>query len=126
MSKKKIEKIYEEYGDTSLSVVKSDPFQLCRIKGFGFLTVDAIARKTNAGLKNPLRYAGAIQYTLEEAMNSGHLFLPESELMEKSHQLLNSGFEVEIIAKSEVEDALLRAHSRADVLQRAWACVPSF
>lgn len=57
----------------------------------------AIARKTNAGLKNPLRYAGAIQYTLEEAMNSGHLFLPESELMEKSHQLLNSGFEVEII-----------------------------
>lgn len=111
VSKKKIEKIYEEYGDTSLSVVKSDPFQLCRIKGFGFLTVDAIARKTNAGLKNPLRYAGAIQYTLEEAMNSGHLFLPESELMEKSHQLLNSGFEVEIIAKSEVEDALLRAHS---------------
>lgn len=111
VSKKKIEKIYEEYGDTSLRVVKSDPFQLCRIKGFGFLTVDAIARKTNAGLKNPLRYAGAIQYTLEEAMNSGHLFLPESELMEKSHQLLNSGFEVEIIAKSEVEDALLRVHS---------------
>ncbi len=111
VSKKKIEKIYEEYGDTSLNVVKSDPFQLCRIKGFGFLTVDSIARKTNAGLKNPLRYAGAIQYTLEEALNSGHLFLPESELVEKSHELLNNGFEVEIIAKSEVEDALLRAHS---------------
>jgi len=111
VSKKKIEKIYEKYGDTSLSVLKNDPFQLCKINGFGFLTVDTIARKTNAGLKNPLRYAGAVQYTLEEARNSGHLYLPAEELAEKSHQLLNNGFEVEIISKSEVETALLRAHS---------------
>ena len=42
-------------------------FELCRIKGFGFLTVNAIAKKVKVSPKNPLRYAGAIEYTLEEA-----------------------------------------------------------
>ena len=46
VSLKKIHKIQEAFGDDSLRIVKTDPFQLCKIKGFGFLTVDEIARKT--------------------------------------------------------------------------------
>ena len=38
-AEKKIMKISEEFGDKALDVVKTDPFQLCRIRGFGFLTV---------------------------------------------------------------------------------------
>ena len=51
VSVKKIAKIQEVFGDDSLAIVRRDPFQLCRIRGFGFLTVDEIARKTKVSLK---------------------------------------------------------------------------
>ena len=39
---KKIRKIYEHFGNEALDVVKTQPFSLCEISGFGFLTVDEI------------------------------------------------------------------------------------
>ena len=106
---KKIAKIQEEFGDDSLSIVTNDPFQLCKIRGFGFLTVDEIARKTKVSLRNPLRYSGAIQFCLEEARSSGHLFLPVNELKEKCHELLNRDCETEIVGTRDISDAILRA-----------------
>lgn len=106
---KKIAKIQEEFGDDSLSIVTKDPFQLCKIRGFGFLTVDEIARKTKVSLRNPLRYSGAIQYCLEEARTSGHLFLPVNELKEKCHELLNRDCETEVVGMKDISDALMRA-----------------
>lgn len=50
VSMKKVAMIREEFGDSSLRIVKTDPFQLCKIKGFGFMTVDSIARKTKVSL----------------------------------------------------------------------------
>lgn len=115
VSEKKIEKIQEKFGDDSLNIVKRDPFQLCRIRGFGFLTVDAIAKKTKVSLKNPLRYAGAIGYALEEARNSGHLFLLRDTLIERCHILLNDGFEQEVVSASEISAALLSEHQEGNI-----------
>lgn len=67
VSMKKVAMIREEFGDNSLRIVKTDPFQLCKIKGFGFMTVDSVARKTKVSLKHPLRYSGAINYVLDVA-----------------------------------------------------------
>ena len=106
VSMKKIAKIQETFEDNSLRIVQSDPFQLCRIRGFGFLTVDAIARKTKVSLRNPLRYAGAIQYCLEEARSSGHLFLPHDELVEKCYELLNRECEGEVVPMYDVTSAV--------------------
>ena len=106
VSLKKIAKIQETFEDSSLRVVQSDPFQLCKIRGFGFLTVDSIARKTKVSLRNPLRYAGAIQYCLEEARTSGHLFLPHDEVVKKCYELLNRDFEVEVVPVDDVLSAL--------------------
>lgn len=53
VSMKKVAMIREEFGDNSLRIVKTDPFQLCKIKGFGFMTVDSVARKTKVSLKHP-------------------------------------------------------------------------
>lgn len=110
VSEKKIAKIQEQFGDDSLNIVQRDPFQLCRIRGFGFLTVDAIAKKTKVSLKNPLRYAGAIGYTLEEARSAGHLFLSRDELIHKCHDLLNDGFEIEVVPVSDILRALVDEH----------------
>ena len=111
VTRKKIEKIYDEFGERSMDVLRRDPFQLCKIKGFGFLTVDAIARKTNAALRNPLRYAGAIEYCLEEAQNAGHLFLPEEDLISKCYDLLNKDFDVEVVPRHDIAGAILKSHA---------------
>lgn len=115
VSEKKIAKIQEQFGDDSLNIVKRDPFQLCRISGFGFLTVDAIAKKTKVSLKNPLRYAGAITFTLEEARSSGHLFLPRDKLLERCHALLNDGLPREIVSRAEIETALYSEHQNGKI-----------
>ena len=115
VSMKKIAKIHEEFGEGSYEIVKRDPFQLCKIRGFGFLTVDTIARKTKVSLRNPLRYAGAIHYCLEEARSSGHLYLPHDDLMSKCHELLNRDCETEVVPMSEVEYALSSEAQRKNI-----------
>lgn len=115
VSEKKIEKIQETFGDDSLNIAKRDPFQLCRIRGFGFLTVDAIAKKTKVSLKNPLRYAGAINYVLEEARSSGHLFLLRDNLIERCHALLNDGFEQEVVSTTEISNALYGEYQNGNI-----------
>ena len=106
VSMKKVAMIKEEFGDQSLQIVKTDPFQLCRIKGFGFMTVDSIARKTKVSLKHPMRYAGAINYVLDEARVSGHLFLSVDETVGRCYDLLNSDCEAEVVSEGEIRQAI--------------------
>ena len=106
VSMKKAAMIKEEFGDQSLQIVKTDPFQLCRIKGFGFMTVDSIARKTRVSLKHPMRYAGAINYVLDEARVSGHLFLSVDETVGRCYDLLNSDCEAEVVSEGEIRQAI--------------------
>ena len=106
VSMKKAAMIKEEFGDQSLQIVKTDPFQLCKIKGFGFLTVDSIARKTKVSLKHPMRYAGAINYVLDEARVSGHLFLSVDETVGRCYDLLNSDCEAEVVSEGEIRQAI--------------------
>ena len=102
VSMKKVAMIREEFGDSSLRIVKTDPFQLCKIKGFGFMTVDSIARKTKVSLKHPLRYSGAINYVLDEARVSGHLFLSVDETVGQCYELLNMGCDDEVVSEEEI------------------------
>lgn len=106
VSMKKAAMIKEEFGDQSLQIVKTDPFQLCKVKGFGFMTVDSIARKTKVSLKHPMRYAGAINYVLDEARVSGHLFLSVDETVGRCYDLLNSDCEAEVVSEGEIRQAI--------------------
>ena len=106
VSMKKAAMIKEEFGDNSLKIVKSDPFQLCKIKGFGFMTVDSIARKTKVSLKHPMRYSGAINYVLDEARVSGHLFLTVDETVGQCYDLLNSDCEEEVVSEEDIRQAI--------------------
>ena len=106
VSPKKAAKIIEEFPSNAVWVVQHDPFELCRIKGFGFLTVDAIARKTKVSLQNPMRYKGAIIYVLEEARTSGHLFLHGEDVLKKCYDLLNLENEPEVVPVGEIRKAL--------------------
>jgi len=69
---KKIQKIYEQFGDEALDIVKNKPFTLCKINGFGFITVDEIARANKCRPNDPMRIEGCIYYCIELETQEGH------------------------------------------------------
>jgi exodeoxyribonuclease V alpha subunit len=82
-------KIYKEYGDDAVAVVKSNPYRLARdIYGIGFLTADKIAQAMGLPADAPQRVAAGVAYALNEASEDGHLFLPVDKLVASAAELL--------------------------------------
>ena len=94
---KKAVKIYKAFGVRSMDVLKKTPFELCTLSGFGFKTVDAIARKTACRPNDPMRIRGALYYIMDEIRGAGHLYLPKEELRTQAYNLLNEGFPHEAV-----------------------------
>ncbi len=105
---KKCAKIQEAFGGQTMDILKNRPFELCSISGFGFKTVDEIARKTSYTPNDPMRIGGALRFVLDEEMTSGHLYLEKEQLREKAHALLNNGYENEVVTLSEIHKTLCR------------------
>ncbi|NPA90062.1 MAG: ATP-dependent RecD-like DNA helicase [Chloroflexi bacterium] len=84
-------KIYKQYGNDAIHVLKTDPYRLAReVRGIGFITADKIARNMGIPEDAPERIVAAIAYLLsEEADRSGHVYLPRQELVERAQELLN-------------------------------------
>lgn len=99
-------KIHQAFGAETMEILKKRPFELCTIRGFGFKTVDAIARKTACSFNDPMRIRGAILFILEEAELSGHLYLHKLELRDRAYHLLNAGFTQEVVSKKEINASL--------------------
>ena len=82
-------KIYKYYGDESIKIVKNDPYRLARdIFGIGFLTADKIAQSMGLAPDSPQRVAAGVAYALNQAADEGHVFLPTSELLKQTAELL--------------------------------------
>lgn len=87
----KLEKIQEHFGESAYHIIRENPFRLCEIRGFGFLTVDPIAMKAkNFRPDNPLRIKAAISHVIQKAEEEGHLFLASDEIVEQAGDLLNN------------------------------------
>ena len=71
---KKAVKIYKAFGVRSMDVLKKTPFELCTLSGFGFKTVDAIARKTACRPNDPMRIRGALYYIMDEIRGAISVF----------------------------------------------------
>lgn len=82
-------KIYKQYGNEALNVVKQDPYRLARdIHGIGFKTADRIARALGLPPDHPSRLEAGIIYALEEVTEEGHVFAPQEELLQRAATLL--------------------------------------
>lgn len=115
----KIAKIQSHFGSAAISIVKDNPFRLCEIRGFGFLTVDPIAVKAkNFKPEHPLRIKAAISHVMKEAETDGHLYLTSQDIVEKTEKLLNHN-----TPKGErvSEDVIKRAGN--DMIQRDKALI---
>ena len=105
---KKIQKIYEHFGNNALDTVKSQPFTLCQISGFGFLIVDEIAKANKCRLNDPMRIEGCIHYCMELEMQEGHLYADKQLFQKKVYEQLNHGYQNEAVSEVEVYQELYR------------------
>jgi exodeoxyribonuclease V alpha subunit len=82
-------KIYKNYGDAAIEVVKNTPYQLARdIFGIGFLTADKIARNMGLEADAPQRVAAGIEFTLNQLADQGHVYAPRDHLIEAAVEIL--------------------------------------
>jgi exodeoxyribonuclease V alpha subunit len=76
----KVKKILLHFGIEAEGKIKENPFLLCFV-GFGFTTCDFIAQKLRVPSDSPLRFTQYVLYTLKEALNSGHLYLHDYQIL---------------------------------------------
>lgn len=103
VSNKKIAKIYKTFGNETMQIISKSPFRLCEISGFGFRTVDEIAKKTNCNMDDKLRIKAGINCALDDAEANGHLFLPEPELNDAVYKILNDKLAEETVTVQMIE-----------------------
>ncbi|MDQ2832120.1 MAG: AAA family ATPase, partial [Chloroflexota bacterium] len=73
----------------SISVVKNEPYKLAGdVWGIGFKTADKIAQALGIPHDSPQRVKAGLQFTLSEASDEGHCYLPEAELVAKATEIL--------------------------------------
>ena len=84
-----IYKIYKAYGVKAQEVISKNPYQLIDdIWGVGFKKADAIAQKLGFSSDQYRRIKAGIIFTLQDASNEGHVYLPRNEVTDKTTVLL--------------------------------------
>jgi exodeoxyribonuclease V alpha subunit len=101
-------KIYKTYGDKSLEVVQENPYRLAQdIWGIGFKTADKIAQQLGVEPDSERRLEAGMLYTLSEATDFGHLYLPEPKLFNSAAEILG----VEITKLHPVIEAMIASQA---------------
>jgi exodeoxyribonuclease V alpha subunit len=117
-------RVYKQYGDAAIGVVKNEPYRLANeVWGIGFRTADSIARAVGIPHDAPERVKAALQYTLSQASDAGHCFLPAPNLVADTVELL--GLEPGPVAKALDELAAAGEHVIADEVPAKDSTVPA-
>ena len=89
-------RIYKQYGQESIKVVRENPYKLAQDKiGIGFRRADDIAVKLGLPLDSIERIVTGLKYVLTEAANDdGHCYLPENELIRRASEILQASNEL--------------------------------
>jgi exodeoxyribonuclease V alpha subunit len=82
-------RIYKKYGDKSVDVVRAEPYRLASdVWGIGFKTADTIAMSVGIARDSPERIKAGLAYTLSEAADDGHCYLPVPNLIADAAKIL--------------------------------------
>ncbi len=104
-------KIYKQYEDESLGVVRSQPYRLVKdVRGIGFLTADKIAQALGLAHDDPGRIEAGVAHTLSKMANEGHVYVPQEELEPEAAKILG----VDQAQVAEIIDSL----ERSELLKR--------
>ncbi len=93
-------KIFKQYGNVAISIVKENPYRLATdIFGIGFITADRIAEKLGFAKDSELRAQAGILYVLNQLSDEGHVYYPHDDLIQETEKILE-------IAPTIIENAL--------------------
>lgn len=82
-------RIFKQYGEASVDVVRSRPYQLADdVWGIGFKTADTIAQAVGIPHDSPERVKAGLRYTLSQAADDGHCYLPAPNLVGDAVKIL--------------------------------------
>jgi len=82
-------RIFKKYTDKSIEVVRTQPYLLAsEVWGIGFKTADTIAQAVGIPHDSPDRIKAGLQYTLSQAADNGHCYLPEPNLITDAVKIL--------------------------------------
>lgn len=96
-------KIYKQYGNDSIAVMKDNPYKLADdIWGIGFKTADQIASKLGFGKESYVRLRSGLMYTLSELSNDGHVYAEKQQLIDKASELLEASPETIIMTMDDM------------------------
>lgn len=91
-------RIFKEYGDTSIDVVRAEPYRLADdVWGIGFKTADTIAQAVGIAADSPERVKAGLRYTLSQAADDGHVYLPAPNLVADAVKIL--GLEPDLVSR---------------------------
>jgi exodeoxyribonuclease V alpha subunit len=110
-------RIYKKYADTSITVVKEEPYRLAAdVWGIGFLTADRIAQAVGIPHDSPQRVKAGLQYALSQSSDQGNCFLPEERLISDAVKLLavETGLVIECLAELVAEEGVVREQLPAE------------
>jgi exodeoxyribonuclease V alpha subunit len=83
-------RIYKKYKDESVQIVEHEPYRLAAdVWGIGFKTADTIAASVGIARDSPERIKAGLAYTLSEAADDGHCYLPEPVLISEAAKILD-------------------------------------
>lgn len=105
---KKVQMILKRFGNESVEIVRYRPYMLSAVRGFGFLTVDAIGKQCCCALNDPMRISGCLSYVLGQALKEGHLFKLQSEVLKEAEEMLNKDLPMPVVSKQDISQVLYR------------------
>ncbi|UWP61400.1 ATP-dependent RecD-like DNA helicase [Ruminococcus gauvreauii] len=83
-------RLYKEYGEKTMDIVKNHPYQLCDMAGIGFKTADHIAMSMGFDRLSTERVDEGLLYTLEDAEAKGHLCMEKHEFVKACLKILDT------------------------------------
>lgn len=83
-------KLYREYGEETMDIVRNHPYRLCELAGIAFRTADKLAMSMGIDPRAPERVDEALLYTLTEAESRGHLCLQKQDYLKCCLKLLDT------------------------------------
>lgn len=82
-------KIFKQYGNKSIEIVKDNPYRLAMdIFGIGFITADKIAENIGFTKDSEKRVEAGTLYVLHQLSEEGHVYFPYEPLIEQCKEIL--------------------------------------
>ncbi|MFV0528669.1 MAG: ATP-dependent RecD-like DNA helicase [Lachnospiraceae bacterium] len=98
-------KIYTQYGQRLYGIIKENPYRMADdITGVGFKVADEIAERIGIQTDSDFRIRSALYYILVQSTGQGNVYLPDTQLFERTSELL--GFMPENLEKNLMDLAI--------------------